>query len=71
MPTLAKRVADLEQRAAPRVIATRWHDDDFISVQGVQMPLDEFRRRYPNATVIHMTWGDDDAPDPIAATLPG
>lgn len=67
---LAKRLQRLEQRAAPAVYGFRWHDDDFISVQGVQMPLDEFRRRYPNATVIHMTWGDD-APDPIDAALPG
>ena len=58
---ITKRVDALERRDGPDVIAFRWHDSDVISVNGVQMPLSEYERLYPDAITIHLTWGDDDA----------
>lgn len=36
----------------------RFYDSEMISVRGVEIPLAEFERRYPDAVVVHLTWDD-------------
>ncbi len=60
---IARRLSALESAvgAAEIVLAIRWPGDDFVSIRGRPMPLAEYRRLYPDAKEIQLTWGDDDA----------
>ena len=65
MSRFTERLKRLEARRPtnPPLIGCCWHDDDFVSFEGRQIPLKEWERLHPDSKVIHLTWGDDDPQD--------
>ena len=59
--TLKNRIEKLEQKhAAPSIFAFCWQGDTFVSCNGVRILRGKWEKQNPNATIIQLSWGDND-----------
>jgi len=59
MVRIENKLSELERRAGVEDLyfAISWPDEDEITVNGKRIPLTDFKRDYPEAKEIKLSWG--------------
>lgn len=59
MTPIKRRIEKLENRTGQDDFILACSMGDVVNVKGVEMTAAEFKRLYPDAKVIQLTWGDE------------